>query len=179
MTTEPDLPLLPAPMTETPPRSVGLWRRWANEPVVPSADVPSSLGSVAFAAAMVMISLLALIGSGEMLMGWARPSVWVILMSPIMAFLFAGIGIQGGLHIYAHVSRRDDGGEIETRFWRWWSDTFGGGILRLVGCLAAVVLAYVALHAMFDGLSKGTALIVALLAGILIMLGHIARRQPK
>lgn len=95
-------------------------------------------------------------------------SEWSWLILPVGWFFVAGLTVQSAASLYAVLSGRDD---INTEaVWDWWVGKLGCGILWLIGGLIGLVLGWSVLSKMFEGVSKGTAIIAVLLFCILIAL---------
>lgn len=96
---------------------------------------------------------------------------WMWLAAPIVWFVIAGLTLQCGASFIASITGRDINDE---KVFDWWTEKVGCGILTVVGWLVGLALAWFVLTKLFEGVGKGQAIIIILLAGILIALTHNA-----
>jgi hypothetical protein len=94
---------------------------------------------------------------------------WDWLLLPIGLFLITGIALMNGVGVWAALAGRYDAKVFETA-WEWWFKKLGCGILKLIGVLVVGLIVWSLLSNLFEGVSKGTGMIIILLFGILVVL---------
>jgi peptidoglycan/LPS O-acetylase OafA/YrhL len=94
---------------------------------------------------------------------------WMWVAAPFIWFFLAGGALQCGASFFATITGREVG---EDKVFDWWTEKVGCGILTVVAWAIGIGLAYFVASKFFEGVSKGTAIIIILLAGILIALSQ-------
>lgn len=100
---------------------------------------------------------------------------WAWLIMPIGMFLLAGLTLQSAAGLYGVLTGQKN--INPDAVFDWWVNKLGCGILWLIGGLIALVVGWIALSNLFEGVSKGTVMIVVLLFGILVVLAQNADRR--
>lgn len=130
-----------------------------------------------------IISAAMLVGGGwmfvfifnELLYGDAfAESDWAWLYMPFGLFAVAGLAVTGAVGVYGSIANR----QIDLdAVWEWWLGKVGCGILWVIGGILAFVIGWSALSSAFEGVSKGTGMIIVLLFFILLALTQIASNR--
>lgn len=99
---------------------------------------------------------------------------WIAL--PFIWFLATGFAIESAGGVHAALT-----GKHETfeggRLFGWWTEKLGCGILKLTVVLVGCGVAWLILTKLFEGVSKGTVMVIVLLFGILVALNNIASQK--
>ena len=104
-------------------------------------------------------------------------NIWMWIGLPIGLFFLAGILLQGAVELWALVTGQRDRVKPEA-ISGWWNERVGCSLLIGAAGLAACFAAYLAIASVFDGVDKGTAMIVVLLFAILIaVLGRSSNQR--
>lgn len=109
--------------------------------------------------------------------GQVKPkSEWLWLILPVGWFLLTGLAIQSAAGVYAGLTGKHREFDQEAAM-SWWMDKVGCGILIFIGGAIGLIVAWLVLSQAFEGISKGTGMIIILLFLILLALNRIASNR--
>jgi len=104
---------------------------------------------------------------------------WQAFIYPFGAFLLTGLFIQGIFTLYLAIKKDPDWEARSNSLWEWWLGKVGCGIVLLIGSIIGLIFLYVAGSSLFEGVGKGTALVIVLLVMILFALLRIGNRLRR
>lgn len=101
---------------------------------------------------------------------------WLWVALPVIEFLVLGLLLQGLAELQALITGQVEGFR-EGAVFRWWVRRVGLGLLIVFAGLSVIALTVLMLTSLYDGFSKGPAIIVFTLLFILFAVWQIAWRN--
>lgn len=97
---------------------------------------------------------------------------WMTYAVPFVCFILAGFAAQGFYDLYLLITDQQPEGYNPEAAFEWWTGKLGCGLILAALGLVVLVVAWSGLQEMFEGVSKGTGMIIVLLFLILIALNN-------